>query len=425
MDESSDHTTKERKESIDGMDMLVRLEQRSEGPLHSQQGTFFSYRYGYARSADSQRDDEPGQDYLVFRDLGERFVFSACDGVSQSFYGNLAARFLGDELIKLLAEEAPTVIDADELVTWLEVLLNELTAPATELVNDQPIPADPPLLREVLLEKQERGSETMFVCCRLDRSGEDFPDGRIMLAWMGDMRVNLWRSDGQVDLGGNHETEQRWSTSQGLIGGSVNVYCAPLKYSGEEVTHLVVYSDGLSELDPVVDQRHSDELLQETILATKTQPDSDDVTYFEVNWSVLDEEALFAPDQLVEETEEEKAPEPDSVEHEPEPIPAPVVPEPSKGSRRWLVFILVGVVIGFLCGILWMWFGLYPSGLEKPDLTIEPTPIVVATPEEADEVSSQPSYLLPTRGEIYDKTNMSIAAPTDFPQEMTNLVQSE
>lgn len=256
----------------------VRIDQSSESPLRTEEGTDFRYSYAFAPSADSQRDDEPGQDYLTFSDLGRRFVFAACDGVSQSFYGNLAARFLGDKLVAWLAQRSPAPVDSDILKSEMAGYLTDLTAIATEQVEGHPIPTEPALLHDVLLEKQARGSETMFVCGRVDLPDAGFPDGRIMLFWMGDMRVHLWRGDERVDLG-DYEASPRWSSRLGPVGGEARLYHESLT-PDMPFTRLIVYSDGLSLLDPIISRQLPVYSLQEIIEDTKTRPDSDDVTYF-------------------------------------------------------------------------------------------------------------------------------------------------
>ena len=92
----------------------------------------------------------------------------------------------------------------------LTIYLRELTGPATEQVQRQPLPSDtPPMLHDVLQEKQALGSVSTFVC------------GRVVLAWMGDFRLRLWQSDDihAADLRDDFETSQRRSTRRGPVGG--------------------------------------------------------------------------------------------------------------------------------------------------------------------------------------------------------------
>ena len=80
-------------------DTIVRVSQEQDTPVIAEQRRVYGYRYAYNRSADSQAHHDKGQDYLTFHENGKRLVFALCDGVSQSFYGDLAAYLLGDALV--------------------------------------------------------------------------------------------------------------------------------------------------------------------------------------------------------------------------------------------------------------------------------------------------------------------------------------
>ena len=74
--------------------------QDRELPVSDGGGGGFAWRYAYARAADLIAMDEGGQDYLALRWADGVVAFSLCDGVSLSFYGDLAARRLGHELVR-------------------------------------------------------------------------------------------------------------------------------------------------------------------------------------------------------------------------------------------------------------------------------------------------------------------------------------
>ena len=115
----------------------------------------FRLRYLYARSADSRQAGEPGQDYIALRQNGRRLAFALCDGVSQSFYGDLAARLLGDALVKWLWNDLPPGEFRREFIRQLlREHLVALTDEATSEIRRVPISEDaPPLLRDVLEQK--------------------------------------------------------------------------------------------------------------------------------------------------------------------------------------------------------------------------------------------------------------------------------
>ena len=80
----------------------IQLDQHGETPLNNLATPFGVIRYLYSRSADSVAQETSGQDYLAFRYDEERVTFALCDGVGQSFMGELAARFLGERLVDWL-----------------------------------------------------------------------------------------------------------------------------------------------------------------------------------------------------------------------------------------------------------------------------------------------------------------------------------
>lgn len=341
-----------------------RLDQKRESAPQAGENAFLGYRYAYARAADSRRDDEPGQDYLAFRDGADHFVFAVCDGVGQSFYGDLAARLLGDALVDWLETGPPVADHPAALVDSLPAFLSALTATAAERVDQYPIPDGPPLLREVLLEKQARGSEAMFVCGRVDAPGPARPNGRVLLAWMGDMRVYLWRGDRPVDLGGVHETDQRWSSRRGPVGGAVNLYHGPLTDTQGEPVRLVAYSDGLKVLDKWANLRLTDVGLQRAIDHSNSLPDSDDLVYLELTTHSAQpatQPRPAAPAQQAPSTRRPMAPLP---RPEPQPVPPPAAPVPAieqparaaavvRRAPRWPI-VAGGLGLLVLCGILWL-----------------------------------------------------------------------
>lgn len=275
-----------------------RVPQDRETGVEVVQGPTFTCRYAYARSADTQKAGDVGQDYLTFRQDEATFVFALCDGVSQSFYGDLAARFLGDALLAWLSDRLPLTTDAATIRTALSAYLRDLTGPATEQVQRHPLPPDiPPMLRDVLEEKRALGSESTFVCGRIDLPGPRFPQGRIVLAWMGDSRLRLWGPEGErsADLGGEFKTEQRWSSRRGPVGGEPHVFVAPLERDGRRtLVGLMAYSDGLAALD-ARDEVPSNRALQDMIASAGEAATSDDLSFLEVWLGPLPERIEAVP----------------------------------------------------------------------------------------------------------------------------------
>ena len=262
---------------------IWRLRQDQELPVQVVRRQAFAYRMAYARSSDTRVANDVGQDYLVVLESEQMFVFALCDGVSQSFFGDLAARYLGDALVEWLSNELPPTMDIETCRRALTDHLQSLIGPATEEVQHFPLPTDiPPMLRDVLEEKRSLGSESTFVCGRIDWPSDNFPTGRVVLAWMGDSRLRVWSDDDQgVDLGGVFDTAQRWSTRRGLVGGELNAYIAPLKSAGHSIKRLMAYSDGLVSMDRW-ERDPSNYAVQEMITRAGESATSDDISFLEV-----------------------------------------------------------------------------------------------------------------------------------------------
>lgn len=262
----------------------LKVPQDQETPVQVARGQNLAYRFAYARAAETRAAGDLGQDYLAVREGEQAFVFALCDGVSQSFFGDLAARYLGDALVAWLGEHLPFTMDSEAVRTALTDHLQGLIASATEQVQRQSLPPDiPPMLRDVLEEKRALGSESTFVCGRIDLPGGDFLAGRLVLAWMGDSRLRLWGSAGEstADLGGVFETAQRWSSRRGLVGGNLNVFVAPLAHKGRRINRLAAYSDGLAALDNR-DKSPSNRALQDVIACAGEAAASDDIAFLEI-----------------------------------------------------------------------------------------------------------------------------------------------
>jgi hypothetical protein len=276
-------------------DGVIRLSQAEEYAPQVVMGEGFSYRLAYARAAETQTADNVGQDYLVVYEDESVFVFVLCDGVSQSFYGDLAARYLGDELLTWLREQPKQEMSSESFQTALEGYLLELTAIGTERVQRETLPTDiPKMLREVLEEKRALGSETMFVCGRLDTPDTVFPEGRLILAWMGDSRARVWREEKEINLPGSFRTEQRWSTRRGPVAGHPHVYITSLQQKGERITRVVVYSDGLTALD-TWSPPPANSLMEEMITEAERSANSDDISFLEIWPAGIPEQVEMLP----------------------------------------------------------------------------------------------------------------------------------
>src|SRR5579885_640194 len=270
---------------MNGRGRTVQVPQDRETPARLERADWIAWRYAYARAAETAGAGELGQDYLTFAVDGTAFVFALCDGVSQSFYGNLAARLLGDALCDWLADAGPIAHDRAAVAHELVSRLDALTAVATRQLAEQPLPESlPPLVREVLVQKRRLGSESTFVCGRIDRPEARTRRGQLLLAWLGDSRLRLW-SDGQErrSLGAeSFRTAERWSSVHGIVGAAPRVYTRPLLDAEHgAIDRLAAYSDGLSQFDGV-QASLSTFAIDDLIDRAGHAATSDDVSYLEL-----------------------------------------------------------------------------------------------------------------------------------------------
>lgn len=261
----------------------IQVSQIDESPVLTVTGDDYSFRYAYARSADTKKAADTGQDYLTIFPGNSFIAFVLCDGVSQSYYGDLAARFLGDTLLNWLKFYIPETMDVTALKPLLGAVLDEAVHPGSALVDRHQPPSDiPELLRSVLYDKKRLGSETTFVCCRADLPNAQYPMGRVVFAWLGDSRLRIWDAETErsLELPGVFETMQRWSTRRGQLGSTVHAHVRPL-LGPHGIHRIVSYSDGLSVLD------NNESLLtnwdiQQLINQAEESPTSDDISFIEI-----------------------------------------------------------------------------------------------------------------------------------------------
>lgn len=251
----------------------LKLPQNRETTVTAHQRRAFGYRYAYSRSHDSLSANDPGQDFLALRENQRRLAFALCDGVGQSFYGELGARLLGEALLDYLWTHP--LSDLPTFHNSLAIFLDRLVEPATRQIEAHAIPENlPPMLQEVLEKKRAIGSESTFACGLLD-----LPNHRLGLAWMGDSRLRLWGAQGEITdrLGDAFHTQERWSSRRGRIG---ELHTAFL--STGELRYLTAYSDGLAILDTIMRRHFRDASIDAIIQDALLRPESDDISFFEV-----------------------------------------------------------------------------------------------------------------------------------------------
>jgi len=286
--------------------MRIILPQDRETPVQEVLSDKFKYRFAYSRSADTKQHHDIGQDYLLLQVDIDNFVFALCDGVSQSFYGDLAARLLADSLVDWFSGYLSSLADSNELGKELESHLQELTKKAEPIIGNHPIPQNAsPLLKTVLEEKRDLGSETTFICGCIQLPNQSFPEGRVIFAWMGDSRLRLWNQAGDITnkLGNTFQTMQRWSTKRGMVGSKVHLYQSSLTES-DQLIRIAAYSDGLVSFDEIGDIV-SNTKITELIRQADEGATSDDISFIEI---IIDLEGAYATSPWLEDKDQNKKP---------------------------------------------------------------------------------------------------------------------
>ncbi len=264
----------------------IAVSQQVETETHPEVHEDWNCRYGYARSAESRARGDVGQDYLCMAADQDKLVFVLCDGVGLSYFGDWAARFLGDHLCEWLCEELEDACPAVSLPSRLNRFLEQITAAARECLRRHEIPSSiQGILREVLMSKKAQGSAAIYGCGRIDLPGDRFPEGRIVLAGQGDVRIRIWagRDERTDDWGRRLHSRQQWNSITGPVGGLPDVYSESLARWGTG-GEVLLYSDGLRALDSI--DRVTPERLSETLRRESSHPSSDDMSWFHARWDL-------------------------------------------------------------------------------------------------------------------------------------------
>lgn len=231
--------------------------------------------YAYQRSRETSQNDDLGQDFLAFQYDDSRLVFAVCDGVSNSFLGNIAARYLGSALIKWQWHIKTSDTSEKTLHSGLVSALSRFTQKATQHVLSQPLPDSLlPILRGILEEKRtEVGSETTFVCGYLDND-----TGRLFLAWMGDTRFKLWKGNSAVQsITPVFDVKDRWSSLHGPEGRT-HVHVVE---NVRDYDRITVYTDGVLSYENALADLTPNSLNRLLELLDKDDR-SDDVTILDI-----------------------------------------------------------------------------------------------------------------------------------------------
>ncbi|NDJ36190.1 MAG: hypothetical protein GYB64_16155 [Chloroflexi bacterium] len=249
----------------------IRVSQEEETRLSTEFTPFGTVMYLYARSTDSVSAGTIGQDYVTFRYDEANVAFAVCDGVGQSFMGDLAARILGDGLIDWLLDLRSKPADAGAFRTMVEGALADLTAVGRETVANYQLPDHlPPILKQALEMQRSYGSESMFVAGRLALRGDP---PFLALAWLGDSPMAAIDFNGElVDLGPRGSTAARWNADTG-VKGTVNTWVG----AADAVARVAGYTDGMT-----IDSVPTDAVLSRLTTEWQSNPPADDASLVDI-----------------------------------------------------------------------------------------------------------------------------------------------
>jgi len=254
-------------------------------------------RYSYKRSADTRENNKNGQDYLTFHLQTGKVIFALCDGVSQSFYGDIGSRILGNRLMNWMKNEIPlddfellpkneekNQIVITQLANNLSKQLELLKQEATEEIFQRDIShITNPWLREELEDRRKNcGTHSNFTCGIVEAPKNNLPFGRILLFWLGDAKLRWYvgMNDETELLGGKWISSERWSSKDGVIGESIHGYMNVT----HKVSTLIAHSDGM---DPFPTQWYQPflnfDLLNAHFSGLQERPNNDDVSFIEIN----------------------------------------------------------------------------------------------------------------------------------------------
>lgn len=235
--------------------------------------------YAFYRSAESSLNNIESQDYMVFRDSPNKFCFVICDGVGQSYFGQLAAELLGKYLFSWLEDLDVNQLNDRVLAGKLYTGLNDLTGKGQEMITEHKLPADMPDLQLMALQEEKKyGSEAVFLCGRIDFDLESkIEPPYLNLFWLGDVSFHIYEFLGkELDFPGQWQNKERWSTKDGVKGAQIVNYW---NESLANVGKLVAHSDGIKRVSgQLFDLTNNPDEMKVAVENLYSASDSDDIS---------------------------------------------------------------------------------------------------------------------------------------------------
>lgn len=191
-----------------------------------------SVSLGYRRCYDFDKNDKSGQDFAAFFSDSGYVVGVVADGVSQSFYGEVAARSVSEWLLKTLWKDRE---NPPQSRTLQEGLI-ELEKRVNEELQQHKIPETLPFLQVKALENTRRkGSQAVFSAFIFDGLKRE-----IYLYQVGDVTALIYRLNSEAKIKECKALPKgRWSTA-GKSKYHMEVYSM-------SADGILIKSDGVSE----------------------------------------------------------------------------------------------------------------------------------------------------------------------------------
>ena len=261
---------------------IYQIDQASECDVTEVTEGPFSLRYAYARSKDSQINNENGQDYITWRDNSEKLVFALCDGVSKSFFCEIGAKLLGNMLVSWLWEcEFDENYSPDYEPQQLKDYLNSQVPYARKIIEHVDLRhINNEYIRNALNNRRlQTGTQSNFVCGVIELPGKKFPNGKLDLFWLGDAKLKIFKgmNDFSYQLSTSWSSEEGWSSKDGVIG-EIHHYQATYR----DIDAIIAHSDGLDKIRGILTPNLHSAALEKRIQEQLETPESDDISFLEI-----------------------------------------------------------------------------------------------------------------------------------------------
>lgn len=270
---------------------ILELDQACDTPLTVYRRGAFFLRFAYSRSKDSFEEGERGQDYLTLRVEPAQLAFAVCDGVGNSFFGGLAAQIVGEGVVDWLW--GLSAIPEDSSAARAQLRHSLQAALEHRVPLGQAVTARKDLNRfqnEFQREAYKNqlahsGTQTNFVAGRIEAPSQQHPQGRLLLVWLGDARLKLYK-DGQPSPRSIADTsfvsQDGWASIDG-VRGTISVLIGDLTAADCVIAH----SDGLLPFEAILEPDLPTSRINQALAELQRTPGGDDVSFLEIHTGVV------------------------------------------------------------------------------------------------------------------------------------------